>query len=80
MDQVIFKYPGQIFVGLATRKPDRSLNHQGFILCDVVPRKGATLFDRQVVEVLTNETLLKELSQRACVDKMEAVAVLKTKT
>jgi hypothetical protein len=55
------------------------MNHQGFILCDVVPRKGATLFERQVVELLTDETMLKDLTRRAGVDKMEAVAVLSAK-
>lgn len=76
MNQIIFKYPGQVFVGLATRNADNTLNHQAFMPTYSVPKKGDTLVEREVVEVLTDEALLKELTQRACVDKMEAVAVL----
>lgn len=80
MNQIIFRYPGQVFVGLATRNEDNTLNHQAFVLVNSVPRKGHTLADRKVVEVLTEETLLKELAQRGGVDKMEAVAVLENRT
>ena len=80
MDQVIFRYPDQIFVGLATRKSDGTLNHQGFVLLDAIPKKGATLFDRLVAEVLIDEAMLNELARRAAVEKMEAVAVLGEKS
>ena len=76
MGQIIFRYPDQIFVGLATRKADGTLNHEAFILCNNVPKKGDTLLDRPVTEVLTDETLLKDLARLATVEKMEAVAVL----
>ena len=79
MDQVIFKYPGQKFVGIATRKADGTLNHQGFILIDAVPKEGATLFERPVVVVLTEEELLKEQS-RCALNEIVAVAVLGRKT
>jgi lipoate-protein ligase A len=75
MDQVIFKYPGQKFVGIATRKADGTLNHQGYVLIDAVPRKGATLFDRPVSEMLTEEELLKERS-RCALNEIAAIAVL----
>jgi hypothetical protein len=78
MDQVIFKYPDQRFVGIATRKADGTLNHQGFVLVNVIPQKGDTLFDRQVSEVLTEEELLKEQS-RCALNQIEAVAVLGAK-
>jgi len=45
-------------------------------LVNSVPKKGSTLFDRQVVEVLTEEEILKDLACRGAVEKMEAVAVL----
>ena len=76
MEHIIFKYPGQIIAGIATRKPDGTLNHEAFILCNHVPKKGATLLDRQVAEVLTDEASLKYLARRATVEKMEAVSVL----
>ena len=79
MDQVIFRYPDQKFVGIATRKADGTLNHQGFILVDAVPKKGAALFDRQVLEVLTEEGLLKERS-RCALNEITAVAVLSKQT
>jgi Tfp pilus assembly ATPase PilU len=72
-NQVIFKYADQVFVGIATRKADGTLNHQGFVLVNGVPKKGSTLFEREVVEVLTEEELLKDLARRGTVDKMEAV-------
>jgi hypothetical protein len=75
MGQIIFKYPGQICVGIATRMIDGTLDHSGFILIDVPPKKGATLFDREVAEVLTDEALLKERSLCAQ-NAIEAVAVL----
>lgn len=75
MDQVIFKYPGQKFVGIATRKADGTLNHQGFVLVNTVPKKGATLADRQVSEVLTEVGLLKERSACA-LNEIVAVVVL----
>jgi hypothetical protein len=43
MDQVIFKYPGQKFVGVATRQPDKSLNHVGFILVNAIPKKAVVI-------------------------------------
>lgn len=78
-NQVIFKYPDQVFAGIATRKADGTLNHQGFVLVNSVPKKGSTLFEREIVEVLTEEELLKDLARRGTVDKMEAVAVLAAK-
>lgn len=75
MNQVIFKYPGQKFVGIATRLNDGTLNHSGFTLVHVLPKKGAMLFDREVSEVLTDEALLKERSLCAQ-NNIEAVAVL----
>jgi hypothetical protein len=78
MSQVIFKYPDQKFVGIATRKPDSTLDHQGFALVNVIPKKGDVLFDRPVTEVLTEEGLLKEMSRRA-LNEIFAVAVLGAK-
>lgn len=78
MDQVIFKYPDQKFVGIATRKPDGTLNHQGYALVNVVPEKGDSFSDRQVAEVLTDEELLKERSRYA-LNEIVAVAVLSGK-
>jgi hypothetical protein len=78
MDQIIFKYPNQKFVGIATRKTDGTLNHECYILVSVVPRKGASLFDRKVAEVLTGPKLLEERSRFAC-NPIEAVAVLSAK-
>jgi len=75
MDQVIFKYPDQKFVGIATRQADSTLNHQGYALVNVIPKKGDALFGKQVSEVLTDEGLLKEMSGRA-LNQIEAVAVL----
>jgi hypothetical protein len=72
---MIFKYPGQKFVGIATRNADGSLKHTGFTLVDAIPKKGETLADREVSEVLTEATLLDERS-RCAVNKIEAVAVL----
>lgn len=80
MDQVIFKYPGQKFVGLATRNADGSLAHQCFMLVNSVPKTGETILDRLIAEVLTDDALLTEMTHRACVDRMEAVAVLREKT
>jgi len=75
MSQVIFKYPDQKFVGIATRKPDGRLDHQGFALVNVIPEKGDVLFDRPVTEVLMEEGLLKERS-RCALNEIVAVAVL----
>ena len=79
MSQVIFKYPDQKFVGIAVRKTDGTLDHQGFALVNVIPKKGDPLFDRPVSEVLTEEALLKEMSRRA-LNEIVAVAVLGAKT
>lgn len=62
-------------MGIATRKEDGTLNHQGFVLVDAVPKKGTALFDRPVSEVLTEEGLLKEKSGCA-LNEIVAVAVL----
>ncbi len=78
MDQVIFKYPDQKFVGIATRERDGTLNHQGFVLVSVIPEKGSMLFSRQITELLTDEELLKERSSCA-LNRIEAVAVLSGK-
>ncbi len=75
MDQVIFKYPGQKFVGVATRKADGTLNHAAFALVNAIPKKGDTIADREVSEVLTDAELLKERSTCA-LNTIEAVAVL----
>jgi hypothetical protein len=75
MDEIIFKYPGQVFVGLASKQTDGKLNHFGFTLVNVLPKKGDLLFDRQVVDVLTDDTLLKERSALAR-NPIEAVAIL----
>jgi len=76
MDQIIFRYPGQVFVGIATRRPDGTLDHQGFVLLNAVPKKGTPLFDRPIAELLNDEVLLKEITRLAKVEKIEAVAVL----
>ena len=76
MDQIIFRYPDQKFVGLASRSPDKKLNHLGFTLMNALPKLGDTLFERKVVELLTDEQLLKERSSCAHVEKIEIVAVL----
>jgi hypothetical protein len=78
MDQVIFKYPDEKFVGIATRQSDGTLNHQGYVLVKVVPEKGDSFLDRQVVELLTEEDLLKERS-RLALNEIVAVAVLSGK-
>ncbi len=75
-DQIIFKYPEQKFVGLATRRRDNSLNHFAFALVNTVPALGETIRDRNVIELLTDEKLLQELTVRARVDKIAVVAVL----
>jgi hypothetical protein len=59
---VIFAYPHQKFIGIATRKPDKSLHHEGYALVDSVPRVGEIFSDRKVLELLTDEKLLKEQS------------------
>lgn len=79
MDQVIFKYPGQKFVGIATRQTDGTLNHSAFALVNAIPCKGGTFADREVSELLTDEALLKERSLCALAT-IEAVAVLGKKT
>jgi hypothetical protein len=73
--QLIFKCPYQKFVGIATRKIDGTLDHQGFALVNSVPEKDDTLFDRKVFEVLTETGLLKHVSLYA-VNDIVAVAVL----
>ena len=78
MSQVIFKYPDQKFVGIATRKTDCTLSHQGFALVNVIPQKGDVLFDQPVTEVLTEEELLKERS-RCALNEIVAVAILGAK-
>jgi hypothetical protein len=77
-NQVIFSYPGQKFVGVATRKKDNSLNHECYILVNAIPKKGDPLLQGKVVEVLTDAELLKERSTCA-LNKIEAVAVLAKK-
>lgn len=72
--QLIMRYPGQKFVGIATRE-NGELLHSGFTLVNAIPKPGDKLFDRVVAEVLTNEELLKERSALA-VNPIEAVAVL----
>ena len=79
MTEIIFKYPGQKFVGIATRNSHGTLNHEGFTLADAIPREGDTLFDRKVVEVLTGGDLLQERS-RCALNQIEAVAVVVSKT
>jgi hypothetical protein len=74
--QVIFKYPEQKFAGLATRGPSKELNHQGFALVNHLPKIGDIIAERKVVELLTDEKLLKECTARAQVSKIEVVAVL----
>jgi hypothetical protein len=64
-----------LLFGIAARMIDGTLNHSGFILIDVLPEKGAKLFDREVSEVLTEEELLNERSGCA-LNKTEAIAVL----
>lgn len=78
MDQIIFKYQGQKFVGIATRQPDGTLKHECFILVNAIPKEGASLFDRKVSEVLTAQALLDERSSCA-LNTIEAVAVLAKK-
>lgn len=73
--QPIFRYPGQKFVGIAARQTDGTLYHSGFTLVNSLPSRGARLFDREVLEMLTDEALLKERSRFALVE-IEAVAVL----
>jgi len=42
-NQTIFKYPGQKFVGIATRQKDNSLKHVGFILKKSGDRRDVSL-------------------------------------
>lgn len=79
MNEVIFKYPEQVFVGIATRKTDGTLNHQYFVLINAVPTKGTELMDRTVAEVITDDEILKDLAQRGRIDKMDALVVLGAK-
>jgi hypothetical protein len=74
--QIIFRYPDQKFVGLATRRSDTTLDHLAFTLMNVLPKIGDTICERKVVELLTDEKLLKERSAYARVDKIEVIAVL----
>ncbi len=73
--QLIFKYPGQKFAGVATRGADKTLKHEGFILVNDLPKLGDALCERKVVELLTDEELLKERSACA-LNTIEVVAVL----
>lgn len=76
MSQIIPRLPNQVFIGLATRKADGTLNHQGFTRMDSVPEIGDTVNNREVAEVLTDVDLLTEMTRLGRVDKMDAVAVL----
>ena len=78
MGHPISKFPGQKFVAIAMRKTDGTLHHEAYISVDAIPKRGALLFDRKVLEVLTEEKLLKVMSERA-VNPIEAVAVLSPK-
>ena len=60
MNEIIFRYPGQKFVGLASKQVDGTLTHLGYTLLDVLPKKGDTLFEREVLEVVSDEDVLKE--------------------
>jgi len=73
--EIIFKYPGQKFVGIARRNPTGTLEHEGFVLVNAVPKQGGRVCGRQILEVLTDEDLLKERS-RCALNEIEAVAVL----
>ncbi len=75
-NQVIFKYPDQKFVAIAFRRQDNTLYHYGFVLVNTVPKVGDVLFEREVVQVLTDEELLKERTTAAQVEKIAAVAIL----
>jgi hypothetical protein len=75
MNEIIFRYPGQKFVGLASKQADGTLAHVGYTLLDVLPKKGDTLFEREVLEVVTDEDVLKERSMCAR-NEIEVIAVL----
>lgn len=76
--EIRFKRADQKYVGIATRQPDGTLNHECFRLVDFVPKSGASFFDRKVLEVLIEKKLLDERS-RAALDPIEAVLVLSNK-
>ena len=81
MSQVIFKYPDQVFVGLATRNADGSLKHEAFLLVNAVPKKGDALLNRRVADVITHdEKLLKTMARRGEVDEMAAIVILERTT
>jgi hypothetical protein len=75
MAQIIFAYPGQKFVALAMRQPDNTLNHFAFARADQLPKLGEVIENMKVVELLTDEELLKERSACA-LNPIEVVAVL----
>jgi hypothetical protein len=61
--------------GASRRRRNLTLEHQGFVLVNAVPKQGGRLCGRQILEVLTDEDLLKERS-RCALNEIEAVAVL----
>jgi hypothetical protein len=75
MSRIILAYPGQKFAGLAIRRPDKTLDHIAFVLGDNLPKLGEVIDNKKVVELLTDEELLKEQSARA-LNRIEVVAVL----
>ncbi len=76
--EIRFKFAGQKYVGIATRKPDGTLDHEGFRLVDILPKPGGSCFERKVLEVLIEKELLDECS-RAALDPIEAVLVVERK-
>jgi hypothetical protein len=79
MTEIRFKFAGQKYVGIATRKPDGTLDHECFRLVDSFPNQGIFSPRGKFLEVLTEKELLDERS-RAALDPIEAVLVVEPET
>jgi hypothetical protein len=77
MNRPVYRYPGEKFVGFATRQRDKTLKHDDRRVAAVraIPNRGLRTAEGKVSEVLTDEALLKERSLHFHVT-IEAVVIL----
>lgn len=81
MIRLPYRFHGQTFVGLATRRHDKTLDHYAYAALPSIPNNGQTILRetieecRKVIEVLTDDALLKERSSAWHVP-IKAVAVV----
>jgi hypothetical protein len=77
MNRRPYRYPGEKFVGFATRQQDKTLKHNDRRVAAVraIPNNGLRTAEGKVSEVLTDKALLKERSLHFHV-LIEAVVVL----